>query len=192
MPRPTRAAANPRALDVAMFCREGASLRGQWRQAELARLAGSVRLGDDGFAEAAIEWAAAGHLQTRPGSAPQCVIELRAHTQTVLDCQRCLQPMVVPVQVERRFLFVEGEDEAARLDEELDDDVLALTARLDLRELVEDELLLALPLVPRHEVCPDLPAALHAPAAGQGEEASAEAAQPHPFAALAALRRPKG
>jgi uncharacterized protein len=33
--------------------------------------------------------------------------------------------------------------------------VLALEPALDLKELVEDELLLALPLVPRHEVCPE-------------------------------------
>ena len=33
--------------------------------------------------------------------------------------------------------------------------MLALEPALDLRGLVEDELLLALPLVPRHEVCPE-------------------------------------
>ena len=40
--------------------------------------------------------------------------------------------------------------------------MLALSRALDLRELVEDELLLALPLVPRHEVCPE-PAAVSTP-----------------------------
>ena len=45
--------------------------------------------------------------------------------------------------------FVRGEDAAAELDAESDFDVLTLTRSLDLRELVEDELLLALPLVPR-------------------------------------------
>ena len=57
-------------------------------------------------------------------------------------------------QVERRIRFVDGEDAGGALDADSDDDVLALTPALDLHELVEDELLLALPLVPRHEVCP--------------------------------------
>jgi uncharacterized protein len=52
---------------------------------------------------------------------------------------------------------------------------------LDLHGLVEDELLLALPLVPMHEHCPrQLPMS-----AGDAEVAPA----PKPFAALASLRR---
>ena len=63
--------------------------------------------------------------------------------------------MRVPLHAERRIFFVDGEDAAAALDAESEDDVLALTPALDLAELVEDELLLALPLVPRHEQCPE-------------------------------------
>ncbi len=48
-----------------------------------------------------------------------------------------------------------GEEAAAALDAESDDDVLALESSLDLHALVEDELLLALPLVPRHDECPE-------------------------------------
>jgi uncharacterized protein len=87
--------------------------------------------------------------------------------------------MVVPLQVDRRLFFVEGEDAAAALDTDSEDDVLTLEPAIDLRALIEDELLLALPLVPRHEVCPE-------PLPLQGEEA-APAAE-HPFAALAALK----
>ncbi len=60
--------------------------------------------------------------------------------------------------------------------------MLALTRALDLRELIEDELLLALPIVPRHEVCP-VPLVAPADAAELVEE------KPNPFAALAALKR---
>ena len=68
------------------------------------------------------------------------------------------------------------------------DDVLALGRSLDLRELVEDELLLALPIVPRHEVClQPLPMAV-------GEQALEDDVpeRPHPFAALQALKSGKG
>ena len=87
------------------------------------------------------------------------------------------------LEAERRIYFVEGEDAAAALDAENEDDVLALTPTLDLQALVEDELLLALPLVPRHEVCPEpLPRALV-------EDDPAREAADHPFAALAALKQ---
>jgi len=99
-----------------------------------------------------------------------------------LECQRCLKAVAVPLATERSFLFVHGEDAAAQLDTDSEDDVLALTRALDLRELIEDELLLALPIVPRHEVCP---VPLVAPVDDEGvvEE------KPNPFAALAALKR---
>ena len=76
-------------------------------------------------------------------------------------------------EVERRFLFVAGEDAAAALDAESEDDVLALEPGARPAELVEDELLLALPLVPRHEVCPEpLPLEPRARGAGRGASRS--------------------
>jgi len=89
--------------------------------------------------------------------------------------------MDVALRAERRIFFVDGEDAAAALDADSEDDVLALTPALDLLELVEDELLLALPLVPRHDVCPEpLPRAFRD---------EAEFVEDHPFAALAALKQ---
>ena len=91
--------------------------------------------------------------------------------------------MRVPLHAERRVFFVQGEDAAEALDAESEDDVLALTPALDLADLIEDELLLALPLVPRHERCPEP----LAPAFVE-DDAAADPAD-HPFAALAALKR---
>jgi uncharacterized protein len=62
--------------------------------------------------------------------------------------------------------------------------VLALSKNLDLRELIEDELLLALPLVPRHEDCPQPLRVGHAPDPEPD-------ARPNPFAALGALKKPE-
>jgi uncharacterized protein len=90
--------------------------------------------------------------------------------------------MRLPVHGERRLFFVEGEAAAAALDVDAEDDVLALEPALDLTLLIEDELLLGLPLVARHEVCPQpLPRAL------LDEEPVAPG--DHPFAALAALKQ---
>jgi uncharacterized protein len=83
--------------------------------------------------------------------------------------------------VSRRFRFVAGEAAAAQLDAESEDDVLALTRDFDLQELVEDELLLALPIVPMHAECPEpLP---------RSETDHKRDAVPNPFAVLASLRR---
>jgi uncharacterized protein len=86
------------------------------------------------------------------------------------------------VEVDRWLRFVGDEAEAAELDADSDDDVLALARWMNLRDLVEDELLLALPLVPRHERCPEpLPFV---------PEAEGSEALEHPFAALERLRGP--
>jgi uncharacterized protein len=197
MSRPPRTAHAPKALDVAAFCRDGGHLEGQAALAELPRFADSVLRSADGAPEAPVHWRADGSLQPVAGGLPQCLVDLAVRAAPILECQRCLQPVAVTLEIERRVRFVHGEEAAARLDEELEDDVLALAPRFDLLALVEDELLLALPLVPRHDVCPELPAGLR-PAAEAPAAAAADAApEPsdgradHPFAALAALRRPK-
>ena len=99
-------------------------------------------------------WSARGERRELRGGEGQTWLHLTADCRVALQCQRCLQPVGCELAVQRAFLFVAGEDAAAQLDADSEDDVLALTRALDLRELIEDELLLALPLVPRHEVCP--------------------------------------
>jgi uncharacterized protein len=174
---------HPRALDVAHFARDAGSLQGRWPLAGMPRLAAAFSAASD----SAVEWSAQGERVPVPGGEAEVWLTLVATADVPLQCQRCLQSMIEPLHVQRRFRFVRHEDEAARLDEESDDDVLVLSPRLDLHELLEDELILALPLVPRHEICPQpLPAAVDA-----GLEESEESEAPNPFAALAALRSKK-
>ncbi len=173
---------DPHALDLLALCKAAGTLQGRWPLATLARLSDSFCAASDGSAS----WQARGWLVPVPGGEPEVWLELQGAAEVPLECQRCLQPMTEHLAVQRRFRFVRSEDEAARLDEESEDDVLALPARLDLQALLEDELILALPIVPRHGVCPE---PLPLPAAEPLDE---EAPAPKPFAALAALRRPPG
>jgi uncharacterized protein len=170
---------NPRALDVATLCRESVALDGRLPLSELPRLGGSLFGAPDAGAEAT--WSALATQKPVAGGEPERSLLLKAQAEVTLQCQRCLQALRQPLVVERRFRFVRSEQEAARLDEEIDDDVLVLPPRLDLLDLLEDELILALPIVPRHEgVCPQpLPMAT-APLV--------DAVTPNPFAKLAALR----
>mgnify|MGYP000019318482 CR=1 FL=1 len=135
---------------------------------------------------AAVAWKARGESRAVRGAPAQVWLHLEAEVPIALVCQRCLQPCPHEVKLERLIHFARDEAEAARLDAESEDDVLALTRSLDLHELLEDELLLDLPLVPRHEHCP-LPVMAAGEAATQPEVA-AEPAR-NPFAALAALKR---
>ncbi len=171
---------NPLRLDVEAFAEAGATLSGAWPLASFERLAASSAdappSGDD-----AVQWSAHGSCRRRTGAAPELRLGLRARAVLRLVCQRCLQPVETVVEVERPLRFVAGEDEATALDAESDEDVLALVRALDLRELVEDELLLELPLVPRHAACPQPLAAVAEP--------DSTAARPKPFAALAALKK---
>ncbi len=170
---------DPRALSVQSLCKDGASLSGTWPQSVLTRLA------EASFAEPAGEviWSARGEERPAPGGSPELWLRLGAHTTVTLQCQRCLKAVQQELVVDRQFRFAHSEEEAEKLDEMLEDDVLALQPRLNLQELAEDELILTLPLVARHEGdCPDpLPqAALEVD--GVQERA------PNPFAALAALK----
>lgn len=172
---------DPHRLDVSHWARDGRSLQGQWPLAQCRRLSESLAAS----ADAAVDWTAdvVEALPTQRWA--QAAMQLRAHVQVPLVCQRCLQPMQQLLEVDRRFLFVASEDEAARLDDDSDEDVLVLSRAFDLLELVEDELILALPIVPRHQGCaPPLLASVGTPA-----EDDAATADEHPFAALAALKR---
>ena len=170
-------ALDPRALDVLALCRAGQPLEGQQSLADMPRLAGSLF----GAPAGAVSWSAVGSQHPMAGGAPETWLHLTADAPVTLQCQRCLQELATRVGVDRRFRFARDEDEAAELDEELEDDVLVLAPRLNLLELIEDELILALPLVPRHEQCPE-------PLVSDDKGSPEEEVKPNPFAVLAALR----
>lgn len=171
---------DPARLDVVVFAKQAGELQGEWPLSSLTRLAEAVV---DSGAASPVSWAARGESLRRPGHADELWLVLRADCEVGLACQRCLRTLAHRLVLDTRIRFVHGEDAAARLDEEIEEDVLAITRSLDLRELVEDELLLALPLVPRHEVCP---AAIE-PALGGVSEGSTLEAPTHPFSVLRQL-----
>ena len=169
---------NARQLDVTAFAQARARLEGEWPGAGFARLQQDSEAAVDGAEPACVTWLAQGEMRKAGAGLPTIGLGLQAGTSVRLRCQRCLQPMAVPLAVLRRFRFAATEEEAERLDVDSDDDILALPASLDLHALVEDELILALPSFPRHEDC--------APPAQASSDAGAD--EPKPFAVLAAWR----
>lgn len=172
---------DPLGLDVQAVAKQGAELAGEWPLTELARLHDSAHPDVPPSAADTVEWRVRGEQRMMSGAQPQVWLHLQARAAMSVQCQRCLKALPVALAVDRDFRFVAGEDEAAALDEQLEEDVLELTRSLDLRQLVEDELLLALPLVPRHEACPT-------PLPLLDDEPLADEVRDNPFAALSALK----
>ena len=169
----------PMQLDVAAFAADAGHLEAREAVASFDRL--RELLPDDAPAEE-IVWSARGEVVHPQAFEPEIWLHLAAHTGVWMTCQRCLQAVRVPVDLERPIRFVRDENTAARMDADSEDDVLALERSLDVRALIEDEVLLALPIVPRHDHCPD-----PLPLSFEPDDAGAGAA--HPFAALEALKR---
>jgi uncharacterized protein len=95
----------------------------------------------DGSARGRVDFAREGRL---------VVAEVHVAADVKLLCQRCLAPLDWPVDSTGRAALVATAAEAGRVPETLET-VLAPEYRISIRDLVEEELLLALPLVARHE-----------------------------------------
>ncbi len=109
-------------------------------------------------------------------------VEGSLQTEVELICQRCLGPLRLPLQVAVSLALVRAEAEAARLPDQREP--LLAGADLAVADLVEDELLLALPQIPRHrDACECEAVGYDTPPNGP----ALDAGQPRAFAALASL-----
>jgi uncharacterized protein len=108
-------------------------------------------------------------------------LELELSVQGVLQltCQRCLEPFDFNLDITSRFIVVNDESDIPSEEDDLEDhDYLIADEKMQLFELIEDEVLLALPLAPKHA----------------GEDCGADSMiaalkKPSPFQALQNLKR---
>jgi uncharacterized protein len=173
---------SPDRLDIVNFTQAGAVLDG------VDRLAGYPRLLQEtqgAGADRTLRWHAEGESHAAAGRPVEPWLQLSGEAVLPLVCQRCLGPVDVTVSFERPFRFVADEATAEAEDDDSEEDLLALRHDFPLRELVEDEFLMALPSTPCHDVCPEGPVL----SAGDAEFDAAQSERPHPFAALAGLKR---
>ncbi len=161
---------NARRLDVLAFAQANGHLHDQVSLYDLSRLAAELDPGSthpmsagantEDSTESSGRWGRPVELeltgQTREvaGGEPQVWLKLRAQAELPLTCQRCLEPVAHVVDLALSYRFVADERTAELQDENADEDVLALSKALDAISLLEDELIMALPLVPRHDRCP--------------------------------------
>lgn len=127
--------------DLDVFAEREAELRGEIELKQLSRLrdmlhadSGSVRVG----------------LRFGPRRTGWLGMQLECETTLRMLCQRCLEPMDLKVAATTKLGLVESAASESLLPDTYEP-VLMDGARLKLAQLVEDELLMAVPLVPKHQ-----------------------------------------
>lgn len=187
-----------RSVDIFEFARNQQQASGRVSVAELPRMVTEVPPGAPAPAEMALNWRAYGEMRAVPGgdasgTARQPCLVLALEGDVWLECQRCLQPYSQPLEVETVYRIVETEEQADAVPMDDDEaDVVVGSRRFDLLDLIDEELVLALPLVPKHEICPAVHQSLvtgpDGDVAPPAEPAAEVGGGNSAFAALAALR----
>lgn len=166
----------PDTIDTATLKTTGREYHGSLSSAGMERLAESLR--DRDVPDLQVTLSA--------GRDAGGVLCLQGEVQGVLHltCQRCLERLVFPVQIAFRVALVHSQAEAERLSDGYEP-LLVEADRLVVRDVIEDELLLAVPGFPLHTAAE--PCVL--PEYREGKIEVAAEAKPNPFAALASLKR---
>jgi uncharacterized protein len=150
--------------------------------AELPRVSGELTSTDGD---------ATGHVRFSR-QAGQAVADLEVNAAPEVVCQRCMQPMRWPVNVKSRIALVSDYAAADRVAAELEV-FLVEGDSLSVRDLVDEEVLLALPHVPLHDEGSDCAGSeVQLPGQeGEAQEAAADAQVQKPFAQLGELLKRK-
>ncbi|MEW9899316.1 YceD family protein [Chitinivorax sp. PXF-14] len=156
-------------IDSLEFAREKRSLSGEVPVSELARTHESL-LNDSGT----IRYSLLGGQDIRE----RATLTLYVSGSVVLLCQRCLQPLKETID-SQSVLTQFADEQAIEIASEEDPELEGIVAdkRLDVLALIEDEILLSLPVSPKHESC------------GPALADEKPAGKPNPFAVLKQLKQ---
>ena len=169
-------------LNIPAFAAEGVPLVSSTLLQNMERLKQELcGLGPD----STINWQAMAELRPGAGDEADVWLRLTASASVPLTCQRCLTAVDCPIEVDQWYRFVATEEIAMAEDDESEEDLLVMEPQFDLLAVLEDELIMALPLVPMHGVCPvtvQLPT--------DTLEVAESVEKPNPFAVLAQLKKP--
>ena len=111
----------------------------------------------------------------------------RLQAELTLECQRCLQAMQAPIDTTFALGLVRG-NEAAELLPSHYEPLLVESDTLFLRDIIEDELLLALPLVAKHEDSQCIEVNRQVTEDKRNEDDRGKAEKENPFSVLASLK----
>ena len=159
-------------IDTAKFAREATELSGAFSPAQMRRVATQLfDLNGD------IRYVVRGYVTGRGGPA----IAIRITGSVNLRCERCLERLQYDLLLERDLVLLNGIDEFGPRDDE-DDlvDIIPAAPHLDLHATLEEEVMLGLPMAPRH---------VEGECRVPGEVTSDGERQPSAFAVLAKLKQ---
>ena len=149
-------------IDGLEFARTGGRLQGDWPLADFPRLRDALHANTGSLR---YELRGAPEEQGRP------TLKLRLEGTLQLVCQRCLGALEFPLRIEAplQLAATQSEIDAEPIEAEGPERIVA-GREMPVHDLIEDELLLAIPIAPRHERCAERSAstsgATHAPFAG--------------------------
>lgn len=182
-------------IDAYALARQGGYVQGTVALARLTRVVEGLPeqpVGEAGL----VLWSVRGETGTgaaRTGlAAGQPLLHLHVQANPVLVCQRCNAPFVYEIDSRTVLQLVKSEDELDddlsldTQDPELEDTLpekVVGSHRFDLLVQIEDELILSIPYVPKHLVCPG------AQADDGGGSHELATGRPSPFAVLGQLKR---
>jgi uncharacterized protein len=131
-------------IEALDFARSGGGLSGEWPVADFPRLQGAVQPGNVLHYE----------LEGVPEEQGRPALRLRVSGKLQLTCQRCLGALEHSLRVDALLLLFSSESEidAIPVGPEGPDGIVA-TKEIAVRDLIEEEVLLAIPYAPRHEAC---------------------------------------
>jgi uncharacterized protein len=159
----------PREIDPIRLADEGVRLHGELPGVAMTRLR---ELAAAGWAPPAVML----DLQFERTAQGTRLLHGSIRTTVGVTCQRCLGPMSIEVSARPYFVLLGPGEASVGVSE--DTETLVVEGPLSLSELAEDELLLAMPMIPVHddEACAAPGVAPQPPRAEPGK--------PNPFAAL--------
>lgn len=183
---------NAGSFDVFAFARSGKSAQGSIDMKMLGRFVDGLPeqpLGEAGL----VKWLARGEIGRSGLTHGKPLLHLRVQANPLLECQRCNALFAYPIdsevvlqlvrfeaELDRDDLAVGGQDENPGGDQP--EKVLG-SHHFDLLDQVEDELILNVPYVPKHEICPGM----QVPATEADQDPVVK--RPSPFAVLEQLKR---
>lgn len=153
-------------IDGFEFARSGARLSGSWQAKDFPRLRDALYA-----SQGTLRY----ELQGLPQEQGRPALRLRVEGVLQLACQRCLGPLEYALRSQALLLLFGHEAEIAATAVEVEGpERIVAEKEMSVLDLVEDEVLLAIPVAPRHEQCGT-------------RGADAPGAQQRPFAGLRAL-----
>ena len=130
-------------IDSISFARKSESLQGKIEVSSLARVRDDLA-----SMQGEIEFRLQGGMDGR--HRPRLMLSISG--QVMLTCQRCLAELAHQIDLSSQLVLVASEAELPDLDDEDEEaDVVVANSKTNVLDLLQEEIILALPLAPKHD-----------------------------------------